>query len=319
MNRGDERGLSERCLIISPQAGLGNRLRAMAAAVVLARQTGRRLLHAWAPMAPDDGRPLVAPLQQRGYAGLFEASADLPEATKENVPIVDVCFSEWLPGDGWHPVQSCAQRRWEVVPFAQRYVNAADDIARCRAEAILLETSHAVRLSPALGGCPTDEAWERELTAAYRQFAPQRRYLDRVGLAPAADFGVSIRRGDFLQYFPEARQDLGELRRWVVGLAHGGSVALHSDDAAVAADFDAALRAAGERPVDCRGLGVGQLEAWESGFVVFLYLALRCAIVCGTPASSFAREAAIFGGRPYFPNLHAVDALRSALERHRPR
>ena len=31
----------ERMLIISPQAGLGNRLRAIAAAMVLARQTGR--------------------------------------------------------------------------------------------------------------------------------------------------------------------------------------------------------------------------------------------------------------------------------------
>jgi hypothetical protein len=46
-------------------------------------------------------------------------------------------------------------------------------------------------------------------------------------------------------------------------------------------------------PADANG------TAWKRGFLEFLCLALKCATVHGTPASSFAFEAAIFGGVPY--------------------
>ena len=74
----------ERMLIISPQAGLGNRLRAIAAAMVLARQTGRRCLHCWTPCEPNDPRPNVNALQQIGFGSLFEPCADLPLATADD-------------------------------------------------------------------------------------------------------------------------------------------------------------------------------------------------------------------------------------------
>ena len=254
-------------------------------------------------MPPNDPRPQVRALQGAGFEELFRSGV-LDAANQIKVPIVDQCFSEWLPGDGWYDAQSSAQRRWDVLPIALRAENPADRIARSRAEVVLVETSRPLRLSASLGGCVTDEDWSSKLTRAYASFRPQGRFADLLARSAPVDVGVSIRRGDLLQYFPEARQDLDELARWVGLIAAQCTVAVFSDDATVRESIvRSAAPWSGDAIFDPLAKLRTELEPWAMGVLEFVYLAHRCRVVTGTPASSFAREAALFGGLPYFENL----------------
>ena len=324
-----------RYLVISPQAGLGNRLRALSSAIVLARQTGRRLLHAWtppptsvstrrtlerggslllgepqsgeerdeslllerakskAPVSPTplDSRANVRALQMLRLEDLLTSDALRPAT---DITAIDVCFSEWLPDDGWYDVQSSAQRRWFVQPTPTRDDPSAL-VAASEAPVVLVETSLAFRLEASDGGLD-EVAWEHERTRAYATLEPSTRFARLLADTPTCSVGVSIRRGDLLRYFPSAAQDEGALTRWMIDLAHRYPVALFSDDSSFRLRIVATARSHGGQivdpfPPDLRA----RLAPWELGFLEFLYLS-RCPVVTGTPHSSFAREAALFGG-----------------------
>jgi hypothetical protein len=295
--------LTERLLIISPQAGLGNRLRAMAAAMVLARQTGRRCLHWWVPTLANDPRPNVKALQQIGFDALFEPCAALPPARPEDMRALSACFSEWVPGDGWHVVQCNAQRDWLLLPQNPAGgMPLADLVARSDAPAILLETSIAERLSPGLGGAVSEAAWNALMSEAYAELRPRAEFRALAGGVPAAAVAMTVRRGDLLMYNPESNQPMGDLRAWAVALSRRGPVAVFSDEAEAAAEVAAAITAAGGRCIDYQALRRPGLPDHLRAFVDFLYIA-RCPVITGTPGSSFAFEAARFGNRTYVDNL----------------
>ena len=296
-------GFMERMLIISPQAGLGNRLRAIAAAMVLARQTRRRCLHAWAPMEPNDPRPNVSALQAIGLEDLFEPSAELPLATADEMGAASACFSEWVPGDGWYVVQSSAQRQWQLQPQNPACrMPLADLVAKCDAPVILLETSLDERLSAELGGAESDAEWNRLMSEAYAQLRPRPEFRALAASVPSAEVAMTVRRGDLLQYSPESNQAMESLRDWATQVARRGEVAVFSDEADAAADVAATITSAGGRCVDLGGLRRLGLPDHLKAFVDFLYIS-RCRVITGTPGSSFGFEAARFGNRRYVNNL----------------
>lgn len=290
-------------LIISPQAGLGNRLRAIAAAMVLARQTGRRCLHCWTPADATDPRPNVNALQRIGLEELFEPSAALPLASPHDMRAVSACFSEWVPGNGWYAVQSSAQRSWLLLPQNKTGgMPLADLVAASDAPVILLETSIAERLSPGLGGAASEPAWNALMAEAYAQLQPRREFRTLAEAAPAATLAITLRRGDLLQYNPESNQAMGDLRGWAASLSRRGPVAVFSDKAEAAAEVAAAVVAAGGQCIDYGALRKPGLPDHLRAFVDFLYIA-RCPVITGTPGSSFAFEAARFGNRRFVNNL----------------
>ena len=70
-----DRGL----LIVSPQQGFGNRMRALSSAIVLAQQTGRRLAHCWIACDPVKNAPdFVNRLKLFGFEHFFEFSEFMP-------------------------------------------------------------------------------------------------------------------------------------------------------------------------------------------------------------------------------------------------
>lgn len=295
----------ERMLIISPQAGLGNRLRAIAAAMVLARQTGRRCLHAWVPREPNDPRPNVSALQAIGFEALFEPCAALPAATDAEMGAITECFSEWVPGDGWYGVQSAAQRQWQLLPQNEACrMPLAELVAKSDAPVILLETSIDERLGAELGGAPSDDAWNRLVSEAYARLRPRPEFRALAACVPAAGVAMTVRRGDLLQYSPESNQAMASLRDWAVQVARRGRVAVFSDEAAAAAEIEAAIAAAGGDGAELGGLHRLGLPDHLRAFVDFLYIA-RGPVITGTPGSSFAFEAARFGNRRYVNNLDA--------------
>ncbi len=304
--------MTERTLIISPQAGLENRLRAIAAAMVLARQTGRRCLHWWTPTLANDPRPNVNALQQIGLAALFEPCTALPLATPDDMRAVSACFSEWVPGDGWYVVQSNAQRDWLLLPKNPAGgLPLAELIARSDAPVILLETSIAERLGPKLGGALSDAAWNAMMSQAYAQLRPRPEFRALAEAVPTAAVAMTVRRGDLLQYSPESNQAMGDLRGWAAALSCRGPVAVFSDEAEAAAEVAAAITAAGGQCVDYRGLRKAGLPDHLRAFVDFLYIA-RCPVITGTPGSSFAFEAARFGKRAFVNNLDRSFVMEQA-------
>jgi len=293
----------DKTLIISPQSGLGNRLRAMAAAIIIAEQTNRRLYHAWTPSTPTDARPHVAPLQNLGFEHFFKFSEHIRPADKIQFPIIDMCFSEWLPNDGWYAAQSTAQSQWECIPLAKRFFQEIDPLATSRAEVILLETSHATRLSPSMGGYTSEQEWLSAMHKAYTHLTPKQPYLNLLSNYETVDIGIHIRRGDMLQFFAESRQNLSDLLNWAFALSQHYTIAIFTDDNNLKQIFTQTISKHGGRIRNPAWPESIQIAEWELGFVEFLYLALKCKIVCGTPASSFSKEAAIYGNKPYFRNL----------------
>lgn len=81
-------------LIVSPQADLGNRLRAISAALVLADKTDRKCLHCWRPGPQYDSREHVRELQSLGFEDLFEPTSVVPLASHEDFERIDECYSE---------------------------------------------------------------------------------------------------------------------------------------------------------------------------------------------------------------------------------
>jgi hypothetical protein len=291
-------------LVISPQAGLGNRLRALSSAIVLARQLGREIRHAWHPVAPNDPRPHVAALQSHGLHSFFVPGATLPGVAPGQH--IDLGFSEWRPGDYWFPFQSHAQRRLAARGMQQAH-NAADAAAgHADAGTILIETSLCLRLSTALGGCTDDHDFTRARHTAYAALSPRPEYLAWLAALPDVDIGIAIRRGDLLRYSPESQQDLDAVCAWVRRVAQHRRVTVFSDDAEARRLVQDAIPGYTRLPRLEQELA--RLPIHVSAFLQFLYLAQKCTVVCGTPGSSFAYEAAVFSGKRFVDVLSDIDA-----------
>ena len=262
---------------------MGNRLQAMASALVLGKLLDRRVYHSWIPEVDERLSHLsnVKDMQKLSFEDLF-VEGRVPRWTGKT----DVCFSEWLPGESWFPQQSSSYHRLmggtgEIRLIAQD----ADELASCQAEVILLETSHVITLAT------HQTEWPKLMSQVYHtHFQPIQKYLGFIG--DKRDIGVSIRRGELYRLFLEARQDLEEVESWLRKKAEGATLHLFSDEVVVQDRFRTAFG------LDTTML-MDSLKDWERGYVQFLTLALQCNRIYGTPKSSFAIQASIFGGVPY--------------------
>lgn len=272
-------------LIISPQGGLGNRLRAMCSALLVGEILNREVYSAWLPMTLGNS-PFshVKAIQEIGFDNFFESRIPHPE---ENI-VIDSCYSEWLPGDYWYVFQSFAQQKYNAKKIS-RLGSCADVLFEDTSETILIETSLPLILS----GYSTKE-WNKNLSLTYRKyFIPRAEYLERVYSLPCMDAGISIRRGEFLLYFAEARQEIPSIISWLLNLKNTYKDIIIFSDEQQTRDY-LNRETLSDRDFDRKGL-----NPLEQGFVEFLILALRCSNIYGTPKSSFAFEASIYGAVPY--------------------
>ncbi|SPN78909.1 Hypothetical protein BRZCDTV_60 [Brazilian cedratvirus IHUMI] len=278
-----------RKLVISPQGGLGNRLRSTCSALLLAEITHRKPFLYWKAMKEgSSGFAHVKAIQETSFSTFFEPRVDEFPDTEE----VNMCYTEWLPGDHWYAFQNFAQASLPVRN-RKKLATCADEITKDESQVILVETSLPLTLSSY-----SKEQWQRMLSLTYRKyFVPKRKYLDLVYQLPCLGVGISIRRGEFLWYFPEACQNLEDITAWILDLKKKHDKIILFSDEEVTRTF---LQSKTGCPwgFDRRGL-----TALEQGFVEFLILSLRCAFIYGTPKSSFAQEAALFGSVPYAENL----------------
>lgn len=279
---------SERILIISPTAGFGNRVRALCGAIALANLSNRKIQHCWeidASWLPHEAPPVVH-AKMNGLAAYFQVG-NCPVAS-QGIP-VDICYSEWIPGEPWYQEQSYGQKK--NPPRVLSKYSESESILSSPETVVMIETSlikKPINLS--------EEQWCQSLREIYRSFfTPCRRFVDML-TDTHYDVGISIRRNEFTRYFPEANQSLSDLTSWVNREHSGKKVIIFSDDYL----FRDSLRSSTKQ---LARINDEILKPWERGFLEFLTLAYRCEVIYGTPSSSFAYEAALFGGKPYHHTL----------------
>jgi hypothetical protein len=250
-----------RVLIISPQAGFGNRMRALRSGIWLAVKTGRIPYHAWHKTTSHSEEKFENVRQMN--CGFSEFFIGIPEATIMRFPKIDKCLSEWLPGEFCYSRQSSAQQIWNIAnPI--RPDNVLEQL-RGDEDVVLLETS-----------LDYSECMPYESTKIYKEF-----FIPKIECTNTYTLGFSFRRDSrFIYLFPEARATDEQLIEWFQTI----NKSLNPLSIIVSADSSEFLEKLRIEKND-----------W---FTDFLKLS-RCSIIFGTPKSSFAEEAALFGGVQY--------------------
>ena len=260
----------EKILIISPQAGFGNRLRAMASGLAIALREKYTPYYLWENI---ESGPII---NMKHYRDFFEEI--IPEASSNIV--VEEVLSEWIPGDGWYYVQNGGQKKMNCAN-----IRKIRDVFQSDKNVILLETSLQLNVS------------DEEMINAYKLFfKPRNKFIDILNIIPNLDIGISIRRGNLLDYYLEARQSKEDIISWI-NLKFQGSMIIFSDDWEFRDDIKNNIinNTFYEHNLT--------LEKWEISFIEFLILAYKCNKIYGTPMSSFAEEAGKFGGRNHYSKI----------------
>jgi len=294
---------SEKILIISPQAGFGNRLRALCSGLVLGKYLNRKVYHLWFNQEIIDKQNKhstshlsnisnILDMQKISFGDIFD------EKYYQSMPLdikIDICFSEWLSIHYWYDSQSFGYRNFgnncEIIQIGDN----ADMLLNCNHNVILLETGHIVKLSK------YSHCWENEMENMYKNhFYFLEKYTNR--FTQNIDVGISIRCSpEFLFYYPESYVNQNDIIEWINKIKSSGkSVIIFSDDENVRKyiqnstcflnDFD--------RSGLCK---------YEEGIVEFIILSQNCKHIYGTHNSSFAQEAAKFGGKQYDIIMNKLD------------
>jgi hypothetical protein len=261
-------------LIISPQAGFANRLRALCSAKIIGDILGRKVYHYWVEDEIKSGIEHVNQMKSISMENIFDS--DIPRWNGEEV---DVCFSEWIEFDGWFAEQSTAIRK--LQPKIVKRFTSINEILKCDDEVILIETSTELDLN-----IPT---WEDMMHKTYQQsFKLVNEWQKVYDNLPEFDFGISIRRGDFFHFYPESIQSFEYIVDRINSLK--GSKFITGDDAQFTLD------------VKRKTNSLIQLVNFERSidFTIAQFLMLsKCKQTYGTKNSSYVKQASLYGGNTY--------------------
>ena len=278
-------------LIVSPQAGFGNRMRAMCGALLLAeRSNPLTLAHCWYASDSEHTNSRIQNVADLGFEYFFEPSAQIP-----SLPVFEnnclgkpcVAYTEWMPGQSWYRYQSNAQRRFN----ANTFLAAASIVHKTWSEdkadgeqPCILETSHNVMVPYAT---PADSS------AVYKKhFLPRFRFRNQIACMKGV-VGCSIRVGqDFQDFFPTTLSSAEKLQTLVCAL--DVPVVVFSDDRELRDTVRGGLKHAFVPTFESDGT----ISDADTAFLEFLTLA-ACDVIYGTVHSSFSTEAAVFGNIKY--------------------
>lgn len=265
-------------LVISPCGGFGNRIRTLCGGVILAKRLGLKLEHLW-----DGGEYKTAAhysghlhhlqyVHDVGFEHYFEST--IPKYTDS--PLTEY-YNQWNLNDFWFIYQNYAYKK---LMFTTLNILSPDTVISSRAVCI-----EASKIPMAF----TNE----EYTEAYKEyFIPRDNFL--IQLPPLQDttIGISVRnKYDFRFYFSDCILEECDLIPFLQQF--DAPVVLFSDEK----DYAKHLRTFLKHPVN---IPFEQDDVKDKDFLEFLLLS-KCSHVYGTKLSSFAEEAALFGGVPYTP------------------
>ena len=268
-------------LTLVPAGGLANRLRAVAAALSLARAAGRRLHVVW--------------FRDWALGAPFHAVFRPVEAS-------DVCVEEarWphlLTLDRPRPRNARLPRLWQALRFDARIYEAQVTPLRRRGFDFKawIEGARRPYMATYTDFYPAPDALLRTLFRPVPEVeAEVERRVARLG--PGGSVGVHIRRGDHLEATAESPLSLF-FERLDADLAAGryGGVYLATDSEEVKAGF--AARYPGRVVTAPAGAARDSVEGIRGGLTDLLCLS-RMAAIYGSAGSSFSEMAARMGGVP---------------------
>jgi len=282
-------------LIISPQAGMCNRFRAICSAIYLAQLSERKIYHSWAiePSHKFDIE-IISHMRESTFTTFFDEHEDLPffEVTPDTK--IDAVFSEWDRDDYWAPYQHSAIKRnqWDKNIHIER--DNANSILNCNDDVVLLETSLTLKPS----GLST-KAYDDALQKIYLEyFKPKKAYMDYVKsmVGERQYTGLHIRRTDHMKYVAQAHISM---EHWISMIRDNipptEPIYLCSDDK----QFSNKLinRLPNYQILSLRPQS--KTSNKQFAFVELLFLS-QSKKIYGTVASSFSKQAALMGGKPHF-------------------
>lgn len=261
-------------IVASPHGGFGNRIRVLCSICHYADVHGCEVQHLW------DGQPYVCAyphiqrVHSRGFSYFFE---DRIPIYKKSDTSPTICYSEWLPSTtGWWKHQNYGQ-----IKLGCSRIESYKNIPKSPTQTMLIEIS--LRIHPMTA---------KESHAIYKKyFVPREIFVKQVPSLPENTIGISIRRGEFLAFFPGSAVDTKILHTWLKSFTQ--PVVLFSEDRAFLKDIRATL----VHPVVCEFESTVSVPE-DRAFLEFLTLS-KCSHIYGTQHSSFAEEAALYGHVPY--------------------
>jgi hypothetical protein len=263
-------------LVISPMAGFGNRLRTLAGGILTAEKFGLEPYHLWdrgeyetVGKYRDTNHAHVQITHDNGFEFYFEPNikpyiGDAPE----------VYYNHYDERTGWFHYQNYAYKR-----FGFKNVNLIDGTNVITSKSVCIE------------GCIAAYSFPNEdYTRVYKKFfVPKSVFLEQIPVLPENTIGIAIRNAyDFRFFFGEVIVEEDRLRPFLESF--DCPVVLVSDDN----DYAVRLRTFLKNPVNIPFEKTSDVR----GFLEFLTLS-RCSKVFGFKYSSFAEQAALFGGVSY--------------------
>lgn len=260
-------------IIVAPNGGFGNRIRVLNSAIHLAEKLNMDIEHLWIGTEYKCAFPHVQEIHNKSFEYYFEESI---KKCDYKACVVKKAYSEWSPGPGsWHSTQSYGQTLLGIKNLMNlKLIDETMDTS----ENFLIESSWI-----------NHNLTNEEKHAIYsKYFIPRGKFINQLEPIEPGTIGISIRRGEFLNYFPEAKLDEQQLIAWLKTFEN--PVFLCSDDKQYVQEMRINLK----KPVVFKF----EENLEDRGFLEFLALS-KCSRIYGSIKSSFAEEAAFFGGKEY--------------------
>ena len=279
-------------LIISPQAGLGNRLRAMCSAKVLGDLLGREVYHHWVPDPVLSHLDIEHVNWMKRIDPSYMFDFGIPKWTG-GAP--SICFSEfnppiYIPETGvigarsvWLDEQSTSITA--LKPTETKMLTDINDIINCEHQVILIE--HSVANDMIIPGF--ESYWDDLMRMVYNKyFKLNKKWQLIYDNLPIFDWGIAIRRGEHLIFNPQINVSIATTVSDINNLV--GSKYVTSDDL----NYLDAVCDLANIPIIYKSRYV----EIDDAITQFLILS-KCKNVLSTSTSSFGEEAAKFRNSKY--------------------
>lgn len=292
-------------IVICPSAGMCNRFRMLSSYISYGMRMGCEIYICW-DVVPKSVERFTEQqeymrMQDRKYSDFFEES--FPEANVDIIPTLNLIYTEWLPIDKWYKYQSAGQKKWisngskaKLVKFAHSLPQFDDNFT------ILIETSLELKTFINKNG-DIEYISDDDMHKVYStNLIPKLKYLNYINTIKDIDIGLSIRGGEFLNYFPETKYIFSPgnmaIIHWLNEIIHTKTtLIIFSDDHFYRDTLNLQLK--GVQNLELITLERNTFQDWEYAFIEFLILALKTKIIYGTPHSSFPKQASIYGNIPH--------------------
>lgn len=280
-------------IYVSPQAGLCNRLRVLASCYAMCREFGYRMISGW------DGREVLKPTEPPHVAlvkqfNLEKLVDNNPEANlifrsgvvtpgRDGAPKAELLIAEWKPESFWG-------RRQTDASVAEDLIQDGDSwrvMDRLRTEgrlpkSIVLQTSLPCN-DPSLSDRENCELrrifYETCFSTIFRMCTHAHHRSNVKGLC----VGIHCRRGDFARVYPQSI-----IKPETIETLTNKLKALHSD-------VDVRLICDGT-DYTCQNID-DHVNLSITLAILDINTLIGCDVIVGTPNSSFAKEAAVIGGK----------------------